>query len=68
MNMSTQTKIALGSVLATVGALGMVLSLLLGWSAVPRPWDFLLGFVTGVVTGLGATLSVAGLIERRRGS
>ena len=68
MNMSTQTKIALGSVLATVGALGMVLSLLLGWSAAPRPWGFLLGFVVGVLAGLGATLSVSGLIERRRGN
>ena len=67
MNISTQTKIALGSVLATVGALGMVLSLLLGWSAAPRPWGFLLGFVVGVLAGLGATLSVSGLIERRRG-
>ncbi len=67
MNISTQTKIALGSVLATVGALGMVLSLLLGWSAAPRPWGFLLGFVVGVIAGLGATLSVSGLIERRRG-
>ena len=67
MNMSTQTKIALGSVLATVGALGMVLSLLMGWSAAPRPWGFLLGFVVGVIAGLGATLSVSGLIERRRG-
>jgi len=65
--MKTQTKIALGSVLATVGALGMVLSLLLGWSAAPRPWGFLLGFVVGVIAGLGATLSVSGLIERRRG-
>jgi predicted ABC-type sugar transport system permease subunit len=68
MNISTQTKIALGSVLATVGALGMVLSLLLGWSAAPRPWGFLLGFVVGVLAGLGATLSVSGLIERRRGN
>jgi hypothetical protein len=66
MNMSTQTKIALGSVLATVGALGGVLSPLLGWPAAPRPWDFLLGFVVGVLAGLGATLSVSGLIERRR--
>jgi predicted ABC-type sugar transport system permease subunit len=68
MSMSTQTKIALGSVLATVGALGMVLSLLLGWSAAPRPWGFLLGFLVGVLAGLGATLSVSALIERRRGS
>lgn len=67
MNMSTQTKLALGAVLSTLGALAIVLSLLLGWSEVPSPWDFLLGFVVGVVTGLGATLAIAGLIERRRG-
>ncbi len=40
---------------------------LLGWSEAPGPWDFLLGFVVGVVAGLGATLSVAGLGERGRG-
>jgi NhaP-type Na+/H+ or K+/H+ antiporter len=61
-NMSTQTRLALGAALATIGALGIALSLLLGWSEAPGPWAFLLGFVTGVVTGLGATLSVAGLI------
>jgi hypothetical protein len=43
------------------------LSLLLGWLETIGPWAFLLGFVTDVVTGLGATLSVVGLIERRRG-
>lgn len=66
MSMSTQTKMALGSAMAAVGALGMVLSLLLGWSAAPRPWGFVLGFVVGVIAGLGATLAVSGLIERGR--
>jgi len=65
-SMSTQTKIALGSVLSTLGALAIVLSLLLEWTAAPSPWDFLLGFVVGVINGLGATLAIAGLIERRR--
>lgn len=32
-----------------------------------RPWDFLIGFALGVICSLGATLSVHGLIERRRG-
>ena len=63
--MSTQTKIALGSVLSTLGALGIVLSVLLEWTVLPRPWGFLLGFVLGVAAGLGATLAIAGLIERR---
>ena len=67
MNMSTQTKLGLGSAMAAVAALGIVLSLLLEWSAAPRPWGFLLGFVFGVLAGLGVTLAIAGLIERRRG-
>jgi hypothetical protein len=64
--MSTQTKIALGAVLSTLGALGIVLSLLLGWTEAARPWSFVLGFVVGVIAGLGATLAITGLIERRR--
>jgi hypothetical protein len=65
---STQAKISIGSVLASIGALGIVLSPLLGWTAAPRPWGFLLGFVVGVLSGLGVTLVVSGLIERRRGN
>ena len=65
--MSTQTKLALGSVLSTFGVLGIVLSMLMGWTAAPQPWGFLLGLLTGVVSGLGATLGIAGLIERRQG-
>ena len=64
--MSTQTKIALGSVLSTLGALIIVLSLLLQWTTAPSPWDFLLAFVVGVISGFGATLAITGLIERRR--
>ena len=65
MKISTQTKIALGSVLATLGALGVVLSLLLEWPAAPRPWGFLLAFLVGVLAGVGVTLTVAGLVERK---
>jgi predicted ABC-type sugar transport system permease subunit len=67
IQVSAQTKMALGAMLATFGVMGIVLSVLLEWSEAAGPWAFLLGFVTGVVTGLGATLSVAGLIARRRG-
>lgn len=66
MNISTQTKIGVGSALSTLGALAIVLSLLLEWTAAPSPWGYLLGFLVGVLTGLGATLAIAGLIERRR--
>jgi len=65
--MSTQNKLGIGSVLAIVGVLGIVLSQLLEWTEAPQPWAFLLGFVFGVAVGLGGTLVVAGLIERRRG-
>ncbi len=64
--MSTQTKMGLGAALATVGTLGIVLSFLLGWTEAVRPWGYIVGFIVGVITGLGATLSIAGLLERRR--
>jgi predicted ABC-type sugar transport system permease subunit len=64
--MSTKIKLGIGSVLATFGALGIVLSIILEWTAAPRPWGFLLGLGLGVTTGLGAALSIAGLIEYRR--
>lgn len=64
--MSSQTKIGLGSALATIGGLVIVLSPLLGWYSDPRPWVFPLGFVAGLVAGIGTALAVGGLIERRR--
>ena len=68
MNIKTQTKLSLGAAMATLAALAIVLSLLFGWSGAPRPWGFLLGFLEGLFTGLGATFVVAGLIERRHSS
>jgi hypothetical protein len=67
MNMDVRTRMAYGAALAAIAAVCIVLSLLLGWSAAPRPWGFLLGFVTGVVAGLGATLAISGLLEYGRG-
>ena len=62
---SSHTKLAVGSVLAVTGGILVVLAPLMGWSSLPGPWDFLLGFVTGLLAGLGATLTIAGLVERR---
>jgi hypothetical protein len=67
MNLSTQTKIGLGSVMGTFGALGIVLLLLLGESVEAQTWVSLLAFVVGILAGVGATLAIAGLIERRSG-
>lgn len=64
--MSTQRKIAFGSALSSFAAAGIVLSAILGWAGFPRPWGFLLGFVFGVLAGLGATLAVSGLIDNRK--
>jgi len=68
MNIPTQTKLGLGAAMATLAALAIVLSLILGWTGAPRPWGFLLGFVVGIFAGLGPTLVLAGLIERRSGN
>jgi hypothetical protein len=63
--MSTRQKLGVGSVFATFGALGIVLSLILEWSTAPPPWGFLLGFIFGATAAVGVHLSIAGLIEYR---
>jgi hypothetical protein len=64
--MQTKSKLALGSTLGILGALGMILAPTLGATALPDPWSFVAGFVVGVSGGLGAALAIAGLIEYRR--
>jgi hypothetical protein len=63
--MNAKIKLGIGSVLSAFGALGIVLPLMLEWTAASPPSGFLLGFVFGVAAGLGASLSIAGLIEVR---
>ena len=67
MSSSWQTKLALGATLATSGALVMVLGSLLGWYASPRPWMLALAFAAGAAAGIGATVGIKGLLERRSG-
>jgi len=57
---------ALGSALASIGGLLIILSPLLGFYSIPHPWASLLGFVTGLLAGVGTALAIGGLIERRR--
>ena len=59
-------RLGVGACLAGIGALGIILGPALGVTDLGRPWSFLVGFITGVITGLGATLSVAGLVGMRR--
>jgi len=63
--MSSEFKLGMGSLLSTFGALGIVLSMILEWTAAPRPWGFLLGFIFGVAAGVGVLLSITGLVEFR---
>jgi hypothetical protein len=65
MSLKPQQKLGWGSLLAVIGAFGIVAGPLMGWSDLGRPWSFLLGFVFGVLGGMGATLSISGLIDRR---
>jgi len=53
--------------LLTLGSgAAVVLSLILGWSAAPRPWGFILGFIQGLALGLGAVLGLVGIIAGRK--
>jgi peptidoglycan/LPS O-acetylase OafA/YrhL len=62
-----QKRMAVGSALACIAGLAIVLSAIFGWSGASQPWGFLLGLVLGILVGLGATLAVSGLVEHRRG-
>lgn len=61
-------KLALGSALAAVGGTIIILSLLLGWNELSRPWSFLIGFCGGLTGGAGAALAVCGLVRLARGA
>jgi hypothetical protein len=67
-NMNPVKKLALGAALAALGGAGIQLSLLLGWTSLPRPWSFVAGLAVGIMAGLGVVLAVVGLFEcgRRR--
>jgi hypothetical protein len=64
--MNTNLKLGIGAALATAGALGILIGPSLGFADIRGPWSFLLGFVVGIMAGMGAALSVSGLIDARR--
>jgi hypothetical protein len=61
-------KLALGSALAVLGGAAVLLSPMLGWSDLARPWSFLVGFASGLSGGLGVALAVCGLVQYARRS
>jgi hypothetical protein len=60
-----RTKLAVGSVLAILGGIGMAIGPFLGATELGRPMSFLIGFMVGVVSGVGVAIAVAGLLEQR---
>jgi hypothetical protein len=65
--MTSGNKLGLGSLLAIIGSLGIILGPGVGAASLPGPWSFIAGFVAGLAGGLGAALVIFGLLERRRG-
>ena len=64
--MNPRKALGAGVVLAILGGIGMILAPTLGATGLPRPWSFLAGFGVGVISGLGVTLVIYGLIGRGR--
>jgi len=67
LSLDTQQKLGIGSALAVIGAAGIVIGPMLGFSSLAWPWGFVLGFVFGILAGAGVALAVSGLIDRRAG-
>jgi branched-subunit amino acid permease len=64
--MKSEKKLAFGSILGFLGAAGIILGPLLGLSELARPWSFILGFIFGLLAGVGVALSLSGFLEKRR--
>ena len=64
--MKSEKKLGVGSLFSVVGAAGIILGPILGFSDLARPWSFVLGFVFGVLSGVGVALAISGLLERRK--
>jgi len=64
--MKTEKKLGLGSLFSVLGAAGIILGPLLGLSDLAQPWSFILGFVFGVLSGVGVALVISGFLERRK--
>ncbi len=66
--MKTTKMLAWGSMLTTVGAVGIILSLILDWSFSSRIVPFVIGFAFGLPAGVGTALCIIGLLRRRQAS
>jgi hypothetical protein len=64
--MRSAKKLTIGASFALPGAAGIILGPLLGFSELAKPWSFILGFIFGVLAGIGVALSLFGLHEMRK--
>jgi hypothetical protein len=64
--MSSSKKLTIGIIFAILGGAGIILGPLLGFTELARPWSFILGFIFGVMTGIGVALALFGLYEVRK--
>jgi hypothetical protein len=63
--MNPEKRISIGAFLAAFGSIGIIFIFLLSPPDLGRPWEFLIAFTLGVMSGLGAALSIHSLLERR---
>ena len=64
--MTSAKKLTIGIIFAILGGAGIILGPLLGFTELARPWSFILGFLFGVMTGIGVALAFFGLYEMRK--
>ncbi|MGB3861906.1 MAG: hypothetical protein WA915_07455 [Candidatus Aminicenantaceae bacterium] len=64
--MSSSKKLTIGIIFAILGGAGIILGPLLGFTELARPWSFILGFIFGVMSGIGVALALFGLYEVRK--
>ena len=64
--MKPTKKLGIGAICAILGGAGIILGPFLGFSELARPWSFVLGFIFGVLGGIGVTLSLFGIYEMRK--
>ncbi|MGD8539519.1 MAG: hypothetical protein PVI66_12445 [Candidatus Aminicenantes bacterium] len=55
-----------GIILAILGGAGIILGPMFDLTELVRPWSFILGFVFGIMSGVGAALTLFGLLEKRK--
>jgi hypothetical protein len=64
--MRSAKNLIIGAIFAIFGAAGIILGPLLGFSEIARPWSFILGFIFGLLAGIGGALSLFGFHEMRK--